>query len=359
MVYLVRLRRNRCAQRGRQHAQSIDPAVEMTVVPYEDRITPVDVVPGVDQDFGLPAWAQKWGIPWNNLVVDERVLGRGNFGEVRSGAVKADGTWTKAAIKMIRGHTTCFKREDFIDEFWTMASIGYHPNIVLLLGACQHQDVLYVALEYLPHGDLRSYLQMARSQSDTDEDVLTWEQLAKIALDVARGMEHLAKAGVIHRDLAARNILIGEGMIAKVSDFGMSRGQDVYVQTSGKRVPLRWLAIESMIHQVYTTQSDVWSFGILLWEMATLGGTPYPSIRNEMLTEMLKKGYRLPKPDNCLDEMYTLMRDCWEEDPRNRPTFTDIVYVLTYRMVSQTQLKNVNVTGPRLGNYQGQIGQID
>ncbi|XP_038060921.1 uncharacterized protein LOC119731750 [Patiria miniata] len=328
-------------------------------VTYQNTIAQSNVTPEeISSDTGLPSWAEGWGIPWRDLIVEERVLGSGNFGEVRYGTVRKDGDLNKAAIKMLKGHVSACDRDDFMDELWTMARIGNHPNIVQLFGACQHQGVLYVALEYLPYGDLRSYLRTARSQSDSDEDALSSDQLVKFALDVARGMEHLAKAGVIHRDLAARNILIGNGLVAKVSDFGLSRGENIYVQTSRRRVPLRWLSIESVRHQLYTTQSDVWSFGILLWEIANFGGTPYPTISNDLLVETIRIGYRMPKPDNCDDQIYALMRDCWDEDPNNRPTFTDLVYILsdmadnrikhTYMAVIRNEYQNMSAILPEL-----------
>ncbi|XP_038061244.1 discoidin domain-containing receptor 2-like [Patiria miniata] len=277
----------------------------------------------------LPPWAERWKVPRCDLIMDERVLGCGNFGEVRSGGVMKDGELTRAAIKMLKGHASTSERDDFINELHTLTSFDHHPNVVLLLGACQHRQVLYVALEYLPRGDLRSYLRTVRSQSDSDEDALSSDQLVKFALDVAKGMEHLAKAGVIHRDLAARNILLSEGLTAKVSDFGLSRGEDIYVQTSKRRFPVRWLAIESIRYKRYTTNSDVWSFGILLWEISTIGGTPYPTTKSESLARKLKGGYRMPKPSNCDDKSYALMRKCWEEDPNKRPSFSELVSTLS------------------------------
>ncbi|XP_022083827.1 fibroblast growth factor receptor-like isoform X2 [Acanthaster planci] len=321
-----------------QDTAAVESTVAMLVSSYEERIAQASVASyeskikqreSASKGTLLPGWALKWEILWSDLLLDNEVLGRGNFGEVRSGAVKISGRVTRAAIKMLKEQASSAEKDDFLHEFKTMSSIGYHSNIVWLLGACQHQGVLYVALEYLMHGDLRSYLRTARSQSDTDEDVLSAEQLVKFALDIAKGMEHLAKARVIHRDLAARNILVGEDLVAKVSDFGLSRGEDVYVQMSSKRVPLRWLAIESVRHNIYTTQSDVWSFGILLWEIATVGATPYPTISSESLPAKLKKGYRMPKPSNCDDHSYDLMRKCWDEDPEKRPTFTNLVATLS------------------------------
>ncbi|XP_022097118.1 angiopoietin-1 receptor-like isoform X2 [Acanthaster planci] len=327
--------------------------VEMEVTMPEDVIALT-----VYEDIGLPSWALRWEIKWKNLVVEDTVLGQGNFGEVRSGTVNIDGKITKTAIKVLKGHTSKTDREDFMEEFRTMTNIGYHPNVVSLLGACPHEDDLYVALEYLPKGDLRSYLRRDRLQSDSDEGALSSTQLIKFALDIAKGMKHLAMSGVIHRDLAARNILLDERLVAKVSGFGLSRGQDIYVQTSMRRVPTRWLAIESLIDHTYTTQSDVWSFGILLWEIASIGGTPYPSIASKSLTDELKDGYRMSKPPNCDDKIYSLMLRCWEEHPSHRPTFSDLVRILsemddnktehTYLIIDRSGCENFSVIRPEL-----------
>ncbi len=190
------------------------------------------------------------------------------------------------------------------------------------------KGILYVASEYLSNGDLRCYLRKARSMDDDSKASLSSQKLLQFALDVAKGMQHLAAFGVIHRDLAARNILLDDGLIAKVSDFGLSRGEDVYVQTSKTRVPTRWLSLESLTHQTYTSKSDVWSFGILLWEIATLGGTPYQGIKTQFLTSRLENGYRMPKPDNSDAKIYEVMLQCWQEDPNDRPSFKKLVSML-------------------------------
>ncbi|XP_038062540.1 proto-oncogene tyrosine-protein kinase receptor Ret-like [Patiria miniata] len=347
---LLSIKRNRGQASMTQNAmlstEAAESAVAMLVTSYEDRIAKAAAASYeiestrqrelASKGGGLPSWAKPWEILWSDLLLDDEVLGRGNFGEVRSGAVRIGGKVIRAAIKMLKEHSSSSEKDDFMQEFKTMSSAGHHVNIVSLFGACKHQDVLYVALEYLPYGDLRSYLRTARSQSDSDEYALSSDQLVKFALDVAKGMKHLAQAGMIHRDLAARNILVGEALVAKVSDFGLSRGEDVYVQMSSKRVPLRWLAIESVRQNTYTTKSDVWSFGILLWEIATVGGTPYPTIDSDSLPGKLLKGYRMAKPSNCDDHSYALMRKCWDEDPNNRPTFTELVSILNGMALNNT-----------------------
>ncbi|XP_038073015.1 uncharacterized protein LOC119741336 [Patiria miniata] len=303
------------------------PAIGLDLVDYDDTAEAEGIVPSIDyEDIGLPTWAARWEILWRNLVVDEQVLGKGNFGEVRLGTVNIAGEKTKTAIKILRGSASTGEQEDFMKELRTMTDIGYHPNVVSLLRACYHKDVLYVAMEYLPHGDLRTFLRSTLSESDSN---LTSDHLLKFALDISMGMQHLSRSGVIHRDLAARNILLGEGLVAKVSDFGLSRVEDIYVQMSMRRVPTRWLAIESLMNQTYTTQSDVWSFGIVLWEIATLGGTPYPAINDTAsLAGRLKGGYRMPQPSNCRQEIYSVMLQCWDDNPNNRPSFTDLVSIL-------------------------------
>ncbi|XP_038069274.1 fibroblast growth factor receptor-like isoform X2 [Patiria miniata] len=333
-------------------------AIKMDNVEYEVNLREGGMAYTVYEDVGLPSWALRWEILWKNLVVDDKVLGQGNFGEVRSGTVNIGGKRTKTAIKILKGQASETDRKDFLEEFRTMTNIGYHPNVVSLLGACQNGDVLYVALEFLPNGDLRSYLRTARSQSESDEGALSSNQLIKFALDVAKGMKHLSMSGVIHRDLAARNILLGERLVAKVSDFGLSRGEDIYVQTSMRRVPTRWLAIESLLDCTYTTQSDMWSFGILIWEIASIGGTPYATIATKALAGRLMEGYRMTKPANCDEQIYSLMLRCWEEDPSNRPSFSDLIRILskmddnkteqTYMAIDRDHYENFSVIRPEL-----------
>ncbi|XP_033636580.1 hepatocyte growth factor receptor-like [Asterias rubens] len=277
------------------------------------------------EDVGLPTWANPWSILWEDLFIGNKVIGKGHFGEVRDGVVKVKGDLCRAAIKKLKESATYIDRDNFLEELKTMTLHGSHPNLVKILGACQHEGILYVAMEYLSNGDLRCYLRKARSMEDDGQASLSPQKLLQFALDVAKGMQHLAAYGVIHRDLAARNILLDDNLVAKVSDFGLSRGEDVYVQTSKTRVPTRWLSLESLTHQTYTSKSDVWSFGILLWEIATLGGTPYPGIKTQSLTSRLENGYRMPKPDNSDDKIYEVMLQCWQEDPNSRPSFKKLV----------------------------------
>ncbi|XP_068726363.1 platelet-derived growth factor receptor alpha-like [Montipora capricornis] len=160
---------------------------------------------------------------------------------------------------------------------------------------------------------------------ECDEDCDSFAPLdpVKLAWQVARGMTYLSQKGLVHRDLAARNILVGHGKKVKIGDFGLMRHlyHEVYKVDTGKKLPVKWMAPESLFEEIFTTKSDVWSYGVVLWEIATLGGSPYALMKNKQLLENLKAGYRLEKPDMCTDPVYALMTDCWNQDPDERPSF--------------------------------------
>lgn len=164
-------------------------------------------------------------------------------------------------------------------------------------------------------------------EHNEDEESLTPGDLMAFAWQISQAMEYLANKGFIHRDLAARNVLVGEKKSAKVADFGLTRHvyeERVYQGKTNRKVPLKWMSIEAIFDQTFTTQSDVWSFGVVLWELVTLGGTPYPTIDNKELLRTLKDGYRMEQPDTCDNELYEIMMDCWKENPDQRPGFTQL-----------------------------------
>lgn len=168
---------------------------------------------------------------------------------------------------------------------------------------------------------------------------LSSDDLLKFARQIASGMEFLAKHKIIHRDLAARNVLVCADRTVKIADFGLSRDiyqDNIYLKSGAGRLPLKWLALESMIDHLYTTSSDVWSYGILLYEIVTLGTTPYPNVPVDCLVDFLKAGSRMPKPNNCSKKMYDLMFSCWYHKPDERPTFTDILQKLDYFLANST-----------------------
>uniref|UniRef100_G3UEJ7 Angiopoietin-1 receptor n=1 Tax=Loxodonta africana TaxID=9785 RepID=G3UEJ7_LOXAF len=281
-------------------------------------------------------------LDWNDIKFQD-VIGEGNFGQVLKARIKKDGLRMDAAIKRMKEYASKDDHRDFAGELEVLCKLGHHPNIINLLGACEHRGYLYLAIEYAPHGNLLDFLRKSRvletdpafAIANSTASTLSSQQLLHFAADVARGMDYLSqKQQFIHRDLAARNILVGENYVAKIADFGLSRGQEVYVKKTMGRLPVRWMAIESLNYSVYTTNSDVWSYGVLLWEIVSLGGTPYCGMTCAELYEKLPQGYRLEKPLNCDDEVYDLMRQCWREKPYERPSFAQILVSLN-RMLEE------------------------
>ncbi|KAK6322894.1 hypothetical protein J4Q44_G00076860 [Coregonus suidteri] len=280
-------------------------------------------------------------LEWSDIKFQD-VIGEGNFGQVLKARIKKDGLRMDAAIKRMKEYASKDDHRDFAGELEVLCKLGHHPNIINLLGACEHRGYLYLAIEFAPHGNLLDFLRKSRvletdpafAIANSTASTLTSQQLLHFAADVARGMDYLAQKQFIHRDLAARNILVGENLVAKIADFGLSRGQEVYVKKTMGRLPVRWMAIESLNYSVYTTNSDVWSYGVLLWEIVSLGGTPYCGMTCAALYEKLPQSYRLEKPLNCDDEVYDLMRQCWREKPYERPSFQQILVSLN-RMLEE------------------------
>ncbi|XP_065440744.1 fibroblast growth factor receptor 1 isoform X10 [Chrysemys picta bellii] len=278
-------------------------------------------------------------------------LGEGCFGQVvLAEAIGLDkdkpNRVTKVAVKMLKSDATEKDLSDLISEMEMMKMIGKHKNIINLLGACTQDGPLYVIVEYASKGNLREYLQARRppgmeycyNPTHLPEEQLSFKDLVSCAYQVARGMEYLASKKCIHRDLAARNVLVTEDNVMKIADFGLARDIhhiDYYKKTTNGRLPVKWMAPEALFDRIYTHQSDVWSFGVLLWEIFTLGGSPYPGVPVEELFKLLKEGHRMDKPSNCTNELYMMMRDCWHAVPSQRPTFKQLVEDLD-RIVAMT-----------------------
>ncbi|XP_026121133.1 tyrosine-protein kinase receptor Tie-1 isoform X3 [Carassius auratus] len=270
-------------------------------------------------------------LEWEDIKFED-VIGEGNFGQVIKAMVKKDGIKMSAAIKMLKEFASENDHRDFAGELEVLCKLGQHPNIINLIGACENRGYLYIAIEYAPYGNLLDFLRKSRvletdpafAKEHGTASTLTSQQLLQFAADVATGMHYLSDKQFIHRDLAARNVLVGDNLVAKIADFGLSRGEEVYVKKTMGRLPVRWMAIESLNYSVYTTKSDVWSFGVLLWEIVSLGGTPYCGMTCAELYEKLPQGYRMEQPRNCDDEVYELMRQCWRDRPYERPPFSQI-----------------------------------
>lgn len=294
-----------------------------------------DVVPLSEYEMPLdPAWE----FTRDKLVLG-KPLGYGAFGQVIKGeAYGLNGVEgpTVVAVKMLKDGHIDQEMADLVSEMEVMKKIGKHVNIINLLGCCTQSGPLYVIVEYAPNGNLRDFLRAHRPSSGYEQAIgmdlkpktLTHKNLVSFAYQIARGMEYLASKRCIHRDLAARNVLVTEDKIMKIADFGMARdinNSDYYKKRSKGRLPVKWLAPEALFNSLSTSKSDVWSYGVLLWEIMTLGGSPYPSVPHEKLLPLLQQGHRMEKPQNCSLEIYFIMRECWKDNPMHRPTFTELV----------------------------------
>lgn len=278
---------------------------------------------------------EKWEVPRESIFIKD-FAGEGAFGYVaKAEAFELPGNITKpctVAVKMLKENATDAELSDLISEMETMKEIGSHKNIVNFLGACTVQGPLFLIVEYCPHGNLRDFLRDSRPSlldlaDEKAASQLTFRDLLSMAYQITRGMSYLSSKKCIHRDLAARNVLIAEDFVIKIADFGLARNlgnTDYYRRTTHGRLPVKWLAIEALFDQQYTVKTDVWSFGILLWEIFTLGGTPYPGIPVERLFTILKNGYRMECPINCPPKIYEIMLKCWGDTAKTRPSFSEL-----------------------------------
>uniref|UniRef100_A0ABI7X2C6 Fibroblast growth factor receptor 2 n=3 Tax=Felinae TaxID=338152 RepID=A0ABI7X2C6_FELCA len=303
----------------------------------------------------------KWEFPRDKLTLG-KPLGEGCFGQVvMAEAVGIDKEKPKeavtVAVKMLKDDATEKDLSDLVSEMEMMKMIGKHKNIINLLGACTQDGPLYVIVEYASKGNLREYLRARRPPgmeysydiNRVPEEQMTFKDLVSCTYQLARGMEYLASQKCIHRDLAARNVLVTENNVMKIADFGLARdinNIDYYKKTTNGRLPVKWMAPEALFDRVYTHQSDVWSFGVLMWEIFTLGGSPYPGIPVEELFKLLKEGHRMDKPANCTNELYMMMRDCWHAVPSQRPTFKQLVEDLDRILTLTTNEEYLDLSQP-------------
>uniref|UniRef100_A0A9J7XPY5 receptor protein-tyrosine kinase n=1 Tax=Cyprinus carpio carpio TaxID=630221 RepID=A0A9J7XPY5_CYPCA len=357
---------------------------------YLSIIMDPDQMPLDEQCDRLPYDSNKWEFPRDRLRLGKTVGhgAFGKVVEASAFGIDKISTCKTVAVKMLKAGATNNEWRALMSELKILIHIGHHLNVVNLLGACTKRgDPLMIIVEYCKYGNLSNYLRSRRgdfvvyksqdvkalrsssgcdlselikrrlesvastgssassgfiedkSYCDSEEEeeeqedlykkVLTLEDLICYSFQVAKGMEFLASRKCIHRDLAARNILLSENNVVKICDFGLAR--DVYkdpdyVRKGDARLPLKWMAPEAIFDKIYTTQSDVWSFGVLMWEIFSLGASPYPGLHiDEEFCCRLKEGTRMKAPEFSSSEIYQTMLDCWQGEPSKRPTFTELV----------------------------------
>lgn len=272
-----------------------------------------------------PIVRERWELNNDDVTLLDKI-GRGNFGDVykarlRNGDVVAAKT---CRVALADEHKRKFLQEGRILKQYD------HPNIVKLIGICVQKQPIMIVMELVSGGSLLSFL---RSRASPGQ--LSKLQLTKMCADTAAGMRYLESKNCIHRDLAARNCLVGRENIVKISDFGMSREEEEYIVSDGlKQIPIKWTAPEALNFGKYTSLCDVWSYGILMWEIFARGSTPYPGMNNSQAREQIDAGYRMPAPEGTPSEIHTLMLHCWQYNPEDRPHFDQICVALEAAMLA-------------------------
>uniref|UniRef100_A0A1B6DYH9 Tyrosine-protein kinase n=1 Tax=Clastoptera arizonana TaxID=38151 RepID=A0A1B6DYH9_9HEMI len=268
--------------------------------------------------FALSPEPDEWEINRTDIVMRHK-LGGGQYGDVYEAVWKRYNV--TVAVKTLKEDTMALK--DFLEEAAIMKEMK-HPNLVQLLGVCTREPPFYIITEFMSKGNLLDYLRHGNKEQ------INAVVLMYIATQIASGMSYLESRCFIHRDLAARNCLVGENHLVKVADFGLARlmRDDTYTAHAGAKFPIKWTAPEGLAYNKFSTKSDVWAFGILLWEIATYGMSPYPGVDLTDVYHMLEKGYRMEIPPGCPPKIYELMRQCWQWVPGERPTFQEIHHAL-------------------------------
>lgn len=267
----------------------------------------------------------------------EGLIGQGEFADVYKGTLRTQDGRDLVAVKVLRPGSSEKNQKDFLSEASIMGQFS-HPNVIRLIGVVTQSRPMMIITEFLESGSLDHFLK-AR------DGLLTILQLLGMARGVASGMLYLSGMNFIHRDLAARNVLVGENMSCKVSDFGLSReladdNPDSEYQTQGGKIPVRWTAPEALQHRKFSSASDVWSFGILVWEIMSFSDRPYWDWNNYDVINRVETGYRLPPPKGCPKVVHSLMLDCWDEDKNKRPKFSEILSRLDELIRSPECLKD-------------------
>ncbi|XP_050742811.1 ephrin type-B receptor 1-B isoform X6 [Drosophila biarmipes] len=261
-----------------------------------------------------------------NYITIEAIIGGGEFGDVCRGRLKIPPNFVQdidVAIKTLKPGSSEKARCDFLTEASIMGQFD-HPNVIYLQGVVTRSNPVMIITEYMENGSLDTFLRVNDGKFQT-------LQLIVMLRGIASGMAYLSDMNYVHRDLAARNVLVNAQLICKIADFGLSReienASDAYT-TRGGKIPVRWTAPEAIAFRKFTSASDVWSYGVVLWEVMSYGERPYWNWSNQDVIKSIEKGYRLPAPMDCPEALYQLMLDCWQKQRTHRPTFASIVSTL-------------------------------
>nr|XP_020141087.1 ephrin type-A receptor 2 [Microcebus murinus] len=289
-----------------------------------------------------------WGCGGRGCLGSPPRLGlpAGEFGEVYKGTLKTSSGKKDipVAIKTLKAGYTEKQRVDFLSEASIMGQFSHH-NIIRLEGVVSKYKPMMIITEYMENGALDKFLR----EKDGEFSVL---QLVGMLRGIAAGMKYLANMNYVHRDLAARNILVNSNLVCKVSDFGLSRvledDPEATYTTSGGKIPIRWTAPEAISYRKFTSASDVWSYGIVMWEVMTYGERPYWELSNHEVMKAINEGFRLPTPMDCPSAIYQLMMQCWQQERARRPKFADIVSILDKLIRAPESLKTLADFDPRV-----------
>ncbi|KFR04811.1 Insulin receptor, partial [Nipponia nippon] len=276
----------------------------------------------------------EWEVPRDKIAL-LRELGQGSFGMVYEGIAKdivKGEPETRVAVKTVNESASLRERIEFLNEASVMKGFSCH-HVVRLLGVVSKGQPTLVVMELMAHGDLKSYLRSLRPDAENNpgRPPPTLREMIQMAAEIADGMAYLNAKKFVHRDLAARNCMVAEDFTVKIGDFGMTRDiyETDYYRKGGKGLlPVRWMAPESLKDGVFTACSDVWSFGVVLWEISSLAEQPYQGLSNEQVLKFVMDGGYLDQPDNCPERLHSLMQMCWQYNPKMRPTFIEIIEML-------------------------------
>ncbi|XP_038857832.1 tyrosine-protein kinase ZAP-70-like isoform X1 [Salvelinus namaycush] len=294
-------------------------STEVNTSPPTDRqMLPMDCSEFVNP-YHDPNDLKKFFINREQLMIDEVELGSGNFGCVKKGVFKTNKGHTDVAIKVLKSENEKLVKDEMMREAEIMHQLS-NPYIVRMLGLCQ-AECLMLVMEMASAGPLNKFL-------STNRDKVTVENIVGLMHQVSMGMKYLEEKNFVHRDLAARNVLLVNQQFAKISDFGLSKAlgadNNYYKARTAGKWPLKWYAPECMNFHKFSSKSDVWSFGVTMWEAFSFGGKPYKKMKGPEVISFIASGSRMECPSGCPDKMYALMKDCWTYKHEDRPGFVKV-----------------------------------